>query len=319
MKMENVKTIVVNTITSLIGTFIINIIVLINLEPNGLYKINYLQVENENLISIELENLTKNIQNNLIFNILDYEDFEINYNGYIDYENKISNTDSTSSLFIIKEVLPNTQVNIVLKGLNDNSKIVFSNAEEMNYKSMDKLVDSQLNNLKNALILSLFLGFPAGVLLSIFTIRSSNKLEKTRLEMRQALEKFEKEKEESDRYFNKSIEEFNKSQEVSNRLQEVSNRLQDRMNNLRLLMSGALHDYNKELNFYKSIISTIIERDKSIEADKLYDLIRNKLETHVTKGFSEEGMNAEDNIKMLEFFNKIYNYESKKGNNEATT
>lgn len=261
-------------IITILFTFALQYISNLLREPNGVYEVSINSVNSELIGTILLENKSNDTQENLIFLIDGIKDINVESSSYLDYKIEKSKTDSTICLLTITKQLAKIKNKIIITGLNRDSKISFSNSEEIKYVSSEVLINRQLNSLRNAIITTIIYC----VIFLLVYFYSMNRLNKNsesnKNEREQLMKEVEKLKEEEDLIKKGHIK-------------------------FQLLQMAKLRDYEKELNFWKTNISKILYEDTSINPNKLFNRVTKELKTYGTKDITSE------ELTMAEYIEKI--------------
>lgn len=242
--------------------------------PNGVYTITNISTNSESFGIIQLENKSNKTQNDLKFLIEGTNTINVESTNYVDYKIEISKTDSTICLLNIFNQLPHTKNKLILSGLRNDTKISFANDDERNYLTNEKLVDRQLNSLRNALITTSIYGLVFGLFYVYFMYRFNQSIDKRDLQSKSLKQDISKLKEDTDGIRKSHIK-------------------------YRLILMSKVRDYEKELNFWKTTVSKILLEDKSTNPKKLFKKITEELKTYGTRDFKD------GELKMAEYIDKI--------------
>jgi len=273
---KNISESTIPVIVTIIFTFFLQYSIEYFSQPKGVYEFSYITYKEDNIAIIQLENKSDDFQTDLIFLIdgNDINQLKIDSDTYLDYKLSMSKSDSTKSLLTINNQLPNTSVNITLKGLNRNTKIFFSNNSDKKYVLKNDLVDAQLNFFKSTLLTTLLFGLMYAIYFKyIMRVFKRNR----------------KEQRSKNKILDKDIKKIKKS---------IIKRNESSMKQ-RLILMSKIRDYEKELNFWKSLMSTILLKDDLVSPKNLYKKITDELQTFGTRDLTYK------ELKMAEYIDII--------------
>jgi Asp-tRNA(Asn)/Glu-tRNA(Gln) amidotransferase C subunit len=283
--MKKLPEIIVTVIVTAILTFLIDSILNSYSEPIGVYENMVVEVDSRTIGVISLENKTKNIQNGLIFHITGCSELLIKTTGFANSSTVQSTSDSSAYLITLTNILPESKNNIIIKGLSTDSELLFSNAKEKKFISHLELINTRFSRLKNGLLSSLVYGVFAGLFYLIISLKYGKEISLAKEEV------------------NKLNSNLSSIDTKLSRVEETEKQGRELYTKAKLILLAKNRDYEKELSFWKNIISKIIVEDEHKQSKKLFEYITKELKTFGTKE------NVSNELSMAEYLEKIFRKE----------
>lgn len=266
---------------TIIVTFSLQLAVEYFTRPSGVYSIELFNSENKSTGHISIDNRTNKIHDELYFLVENSENLKILTKDYLEYQLTPSSLDSSKVLLKISNILPQSKTNIILANLSTQSQISFVNSKDKQYRDVGFVISRHFNALRNAIITTLIYGLIFGLFYIYFIY-----------------------------IFNRQVERQEKhAEESKERVKELKDELKDVRENISksnasslkrsILYMAKIRDYEKELNFWKTLISKILYEDKNIKPKELFKKITETLESYGTVALTDE------KLSMAEYISKI--------------